>query len=455
MIQAVSSSFKFRLAALVLALVGLLVVIGWTAQSASRRAGELQARLTEVQLQSFRIGDHIQQTILELNNDVLRYGLTRDRADWARFETTSQRLDEWIDQQRPSEPSDKEKHIHDLINTNYDFYMAAAQGIAAKVVTNTQPLIHLQEFTNFEAQAQVLLRLGFDLADAHRDSMTSFLADSNRVLSHLRTLLGVTLTLLAVGVGGLAVAVYRDLIAPLQVKLVENQALMERHEKLAALGMLAAGVAHEIRNPLTAIKAWLFIQQKHLAPLSPEHADAEIIAKEISRLERIVKEVLLFARPSEPRFSLVTAEEPLREAQKLLAPPLEKMQIQLLCEVQTPARIRIDPAQIQQVLINLIQNASDSIGQQGAITLRARTGFRRLGEQNTEVVILEVSDSGKGIPPDVEKRLFDPFFTTKDAGTGLGLSIAARIVEKHGGALQYKTQVNRGTTFGIVLPRAE
>jgi len=70
------------------------------------------------------------------------------------------------------------------------------------------------------------------------------------------------------------------------------------------------------------------------------------------------------------------------------------------------------------------------------------------------VVILEVADTGKGIPPEVQKRLFDPFFTTKDTGTGLGLSIAARIVEKHGGALQYQTQVNRGTTFGIVLPRA-
>jgi signal transduction histidine kinase len=74
-----------------------------------------------------------------------------------------------------------------------------------------------------------------------------------------------------------------------------------------------------------------------------------------------------------------------------------------------------------------------------------------LAERETDVVILEVADTGKGIPPDAEKRLFDPFFSTKDTGTGLGLSIAARIVEKHGGALQYQTEVNRGTTFGIVL----
>jgi signal transduction histidine kinase len=86
--------------------------------------------------------------------------------------------------------------------------------------------------------------------------------------------------------------------------------------------------------------------------------------------------------------------------------------------------------------------------------LGVRLDTKRLAERTTEVVILEVADTGKGISPDVEKRLFDPFFSTKESGTGLGLPIAARIVEKHGGALQYQTQVNRGATFGIVLPRA-
>ena len=99
-------------------------------------------------------------------------------------------------------------------------------------------------------------------------------------------------------------------------------------------------------------------------------------------------------------------------------------------------------------------SAAESICRDGTVTLRVRTGSKRLSEGPSEVVILEVADTGKGIPPQVEKRLFDPFFTTKDSGTGLGLSIAARIIEKHGGALQYQTQMNRGTTFGIVLPRA-
>ncbi|MDQ2659291.1 MAG: ATP-binding protein, partial [Verrucomicrobiota bacterium] len=111
-----------------------------------------------------------------------------------------------------------------------------------------------------------------------------------------------------------------------------------------------------------------------------------------------------------------------------------------------------DAQQLQQVLINLAQNAADSIEDQGRITLRYRTDKLALSENVRAVVILEVEDNGQGIPADVQERLFDPFFSTKSSGTGLGLSIAARIVEQHGGALQYQTQVDRGTCFGIILP---
>jgi signal transduction histidine kinase len=218
---------------------------------------------------------------------------------------------------------------------------------------------------------------------------------------------------------------------------------------------LAAGVAHEIRNPLTAIKARLFTQQKHLQSGTPEHSDSEVIGQEINRLERIVKDFLLFARPSDPQWTLLNAGEPLAAVQTLLAPQLEKANIRCQIEpVPAAARLRVDPQQIQQALINLVQNAADSIGQDGTITLRARLDSKRLADRLTEVVVLEVADTGRGIPLEVQKRLFDPFFSTKDSGTGLGLPIAARIVEKHGGALQYQTQVNHGTTFGIVLPRA-
>ena len=107
------------------------------------------------------------------------------------------------------------------------------------------------------------------------------------------------------------------------------------------------------------------------------------------------------------------------------------------------------------MFINLIQNSAESIGRNGTITLRARREIAELDSRTRPVAIFVVSDTGRGIPPEVEARLFDPFFTTKEGGTGLGLAVSARIVEKHGGLLRYETEVNRGTTFEIVLPATE
>jgi signal transduction histidine kinase len=450
-----SDGIKIRLTAFTLAIAGMVALIAWTAHSSWRRTGELRERLTSVQLYSFQIAEHFQKTILELNNVIMRYGAYHEESDWARFQRTSKALDLWIDEQRPILSSEKEKALLDQINAAYDDYMAAGRQMAAKANSRGQTATPLMDFEGFEAQSQRILHLAFQLAVAHRQSMDSFLTASNKSLSYLRFLILASLALLLLAGGGLAAVVYRELLAPLRIKLVQSQALMERQEKLASLGMLAAGVAHEIRNPLTAIKAWLFMEQKQLRPGTPEFADAEIISNEINRLERIVKDVLLFARPSEPQFKVVPAEQPLRQVQQLFAPQLARTNIQLHLESGPIAQIRIDPQQFQQVLINLIQNAAESIEQSGVIALRVREGSRQLGQRLAEVVILEVADTGKGITSEVEKRLFDPFFTTKESGTGLGLSIAARIVEKHGGALQYQTQVNHGTVFGVVLPKVE
>jgi signal transduction histidine kinase len=251
----------------------------------------------------------------------------------------------------------------------------------------------------------------------------------------------------------LATLVYRDMIAPLRLKLVESQALAERNEKLASLGLLAAGVAHEVRNPLTAVKAALFMQEKRFVPGTPEHDDIRVVEREILRLERIVNDFLQFARPTDPQMATIPAEQPLSEVQTFFAPQLARANIQLVLEPTDSLRIRADAGQIKQVLINLVRNAADSIGRNGTITLRARPERKRIANADTDVVVLEVADTGTGIPLDVEKRLFDPFFTTKENGTGLGLPIAARIVEKHGGSLRYQTSANQGTVFGVVLPR--
>jgi signal transduction histidine kinase len=218
--------------------------------------------------------------------------------------------------------------------------------------------------------------------------------------------------------------------------------------------VLAAGVAHEIRNPLTAIKFRLFSLRKSLPAADHDNEDAAVIASEISRLERIVKDFLQFARPSEPALVTVPAQRIAEEVCSLLKGQLEKSAIELKLESVEPAWVRADTQQINQVLINLIQNAADSIGNSGEITLRVRNAAGPVRKGGPPSVLLEVADDGRGISPEVQQRLFDPFFSTKDGGTGLGLPIAARIVEKHGGQLHYHTERNRGTTFTVVLPSA-
>jgi signal transduction histidine kinase len=245
------------------------------------------------------------------------------------------------------------------------------------------------------------------------------------------------------------------MLAPLRAQLMESHALIARQEKLASLGALGAGVAHEIRNPLQAIKFRLFSLKESLPPDFAENEDARVIGDELNRLDRIVKDFLQFARPSEPELVPVPAERILNEVHDLLKSQLDETGIQLKLEILRPSWIRADTHQIKQVLINLIQNSSDSIEKNGCITLRLKPITAAFDGMVGPASLLAVADTGKGITPEIQRRLFDPFFTTKEDGTGLGLAIAARIVEKHGGVLRYTTEVNYGSTFEIVLPRIE
>lgn len=253
----------------------------------------------------------------------------------------------------------------------------------------------------------------------------------------------------------LIVALYtRIVVAPLRQKIIEDNTAIEHQRKLDHFARLATTLAHEIRNPLTAINVRLFTLQKSLSKSSSEHGDAVLIRNEIDRLEQILKNFLKLARPSEPRLAPLTAEPVLREVCELLAPQLKRQSIELKLGSTTNTRFQADPLQLKQVLINLIQNAADSIGQQGTVTLRAKQGDARLEGRPTGAVIIEVEDTGSGIEPDVQERLFDPFFSTKDNGTGLGLPIAVKIIDQHKGTLDFDTRPGHGTTFRVILPQS-
>lgn len=244
----------------------------------------------------------------------------------------------------------------------------------------------------------------------------------------------------------------RFVVAPLHLKLVERETLLEQQKKFAHFERLTAVLAHEIKQPLSAINVWVWTLQKNLLEGTAEHKGAAVIRSELNRVDQIVKDFLKLTQPVEPRFVSMKSEGLLQEVVDLLRPKLERSAIKLKLDATTDAPFQGDPQQLKQVLMNLVQNAAESIGEEGQITLRSRRNRMALNGDKTDAVVIEVQDTGQGIPAEVQERLFDPFFSTKENGTGLGLAIAARIVDKHEGALVFETQQGHGTTFGIVLP---
>jgi signal transduction histidine kinase len=453
------SPFGIRLWILIAAL--LLVAGGmiYELSSAWRRDQQLESRLTSSQIERFQFASEIHRGLQNQNDSLLNYALVRDPEQWAQFDQASRELDHWIDERDPSlNPAsplttEKEREVFKKLNDAYDDYLNSARAVH----TNAQPALvspgQLAELNAFNAQAERMRDLVRQLSDAHRSAEAAFLANATASLGSLRGTLVASVLMLLVLVAALGWVIYRDMIAPLRTKLVHSQTLLEWQEKLATLGTLAAGIAHEIRNPLTSLKARLYTLEKHLQAVPAARKDTDIISAEISRLEHIVQDVLSFARPADPKLETITADTLLREIQGLMSPNLESREVQLVVESSPELLVRADSGHLKQVLINLARNAAEAIDGPGTVTLRARAAQAQLDGRETEAVILEVSDTGKGIPPEVEKRLFDPFFSTKESGTGLGLPISARLVQKQGGALQYQTRPGHGTTFGVVLPR--
>jgi signal transduction histidine kinase len=404
-------------------------------------------------MESFRIADELISSVARLNSSLFAYEASGDDQDRENFERDSRILANWLNAQSRRLHTPEERQLLEQINKEYAVYLTEGRQLIATRKPDETDAESSRRLARVEAVAKTVMKLGGRLANAHRGALEQLVTSFERSLNLLKSVITGALVLLVVfGALGLR-ALYRELVAPLRKQLVENQALLERQEKLASLGVLAAGVAHEIRNPLTAIKARLFTQRKVLEKGSSAMNDADLISNEITRLERIVRDFLHFANPSDPNWAEVSVQALFGDVRELLGSELEKKEIALDVAPGEDFTIRADAQQLKQVLINLVQNAAESIGARGRITLRAYASRVALGGELQPVVILEVADTGGGIPHEVQKRLFDPFYTTKSTGTGLGLSIAMRIMEKHRGTLRYETEPGSGTTFELVVPR--
>jgi len=217
--------------------------------------------------------------------------------------------------------------------------------------------------------------------------------------------------------------------------------------KLAALGRLTSGVAHEVKNPLNAmvlqvevLKAKLADQGQRVMP------QLETLSTEIRRLDRVVKTFLDFTRPVELRPSDTEIEALVREVFTLAEPQARQNNVRLVLEPDGAlSTLRVDRDLIKQALLNLVLNACQAMPAGGELKVTPRARPRHLE--------LEIADQGIGIPPEARPKIFSLYYTTKPGGTGIGLAMAYRIIQLHNGSIDYSSEVNRGTTFRVVLPR--
>jgi signal transduction histidine kinase len=235
-----------------------------------------------------------------------------------------------------------------------------------------------------------------------------------------------------------------------QSELQQSREHLLQTEKLAMVGKLAAGVAHTIRNPLTSVNMRLFSLQRSLELSQTQQEDFEVIAEEVRHINTIVQNFLEFARPPKLKMQSISPSEVVDMALQLLRHRLESygVRVELYRQNRLP-EVEADPEQLKEVLINLLVNACEAMGEGGSIVIREEEG---VAEPLGRVVVIRVQDNGPGIPKSVRDEVFQPFFSTKEEGTGLGLSIAYRIVEEHGGWLSLKSREGEGTTFTITLP---
>jgi two-component system sensor histidine kinase AtoS len=222
---------------------------------------------------------------------------------------------------------------------------------------------------------------------------------------------------------------------------------LQRVEQMKVVGELAAGLAHEIKNPLAGMKVSI---QVLLSELDLSAEDREVltrVADEIVRIELLMKELLNFARPPRPQLYVVDVNRVLERAAILSAKNPSFSAVKVLREYDTRAPgTMADPMQLQQVFMNLLLNAADAMPEGGTLALRT------LYEEKSNSMHIMISDSGKGIDEKALVRLFQPFFTTKAKGTGLGLAVTKRLIEQHGGSISVSNNPDGGATFSIVLP---
>jgi two-component system, NtrC family, sensor kinase len=241
--------------------------------------------------------------------------------------------------------------------------------------------------------------------------------------------------------------------ARLYENLKQSQDTLRRADRLSSLGLLTAGLAHEIRNPLVAIRTFTQLLPERYDDAEFREGFQGLALKEVDRICGLINDLLSFARPSKPNVAPENVNDVVDNIVRILETQAKEKNIELKRDFNPNLpKVWIDREQMKQVFMNLILNAIQAMKEGGAVILWTRAVTRNEAEPAGEFVQVEIQDTGVGIPTENLQHIFDPFFTSKDEGSGLGLAVSHQIVQEHGGFVTVESTVGKGTSFFVHVP---
>jgi signal transduction histidine kinase len=300
----------------------------------------------------------------------------------------------------------------------------------------------------------ILLSIGVNVIGQVMMSFSRAFYDSFFDIAHVYKIFGYMIPLLGFALYQIAIITDRrraeEELKTAYDKLKHTRDQLVQSEKLAAVGQLAAGVAHEINNPLGVILGFAQGMVRRLRAGDPLETPLKSIEREAVRCKLLVQNLLTFSRVEKGGKDLVDLNKAITETFSVVLAQSRVQNAEVIKEFSALPDVNINVGQIRQLIMNLADNAIDAMPGGGKLTVRTRPASIKGGE----AVEIQVEDTGHGIPEEIRARIFDPFFTTKEAGkgTGLGLSLVYEIVQKHGGTITVQSEIGKGTLFSVLLP---
>lgn len=415
------------------AIAGTLIISTVAAVIVSHRLQQLTAGIVGENVASLRAAEEMELAIREIRSRLFQFKLSRDFKHLKDFSKIDADFEKWFAAAKAAATTPTEQQILSRVEPHFEAYRArfvqlnAANDVAAAEAAAAELAKHC---------SNQLLPLCHEYLEINEASIERNGETHRQLSGRLRWVLVVA---------GLVVplaGVFLGYVVSLSVsnELEISRERLRQSDKMAAVGRLASGMAHELRNPLTSILMMVQTSSDDDPP------DLEVIEEEVRRMELTIQSCLDFARPQRPQRAVTDLRDVVSYVCRLSEGRIRRQHIELILDLSSDElHASVDPHQMHQVLLNLLMNAIESVGVGGRIGIVA-TG-------DTSNVQLTVWDEGIGIPYDLLPRVFEPFVTGKESGTGLGLSICEQIVKSHGGAIFASNRSEIGAEFQIQLPR--